>query len=354
MSQQCSKCRGYGVSVEWTVVSRQQREYDQDNKYDRPKGTHMNELCDACREFGNCSGVFYDPFVLTTALSIMTDTEVRWKSFSSSMPELLVADLGPGYSELQVCLQPHVYVPSSNTRWCGTYKNPGGRGPSGYSDNSYDRDYGRDYDRDEYNRPPRRGGGRGGSQYSQEGYTSYVAPPLRSTERPSGGVKDQAAFQRYLSQPSAGSDARSSHAGGAANLEVPAPRPSKGKGKGMGEIDEYYYDDYGEAQPSSSSSHLGAASGMPGFGGGMLKANKFNKIVPEAPAPDASMGSRVSPTPRLDALPPLRRAQFLQVVKRQINSSNRRDSEKCQLAEEYLALCNGDYDKAYEYVKSLQ
>jgi len=58
-------------------------------------------------------------------------------------------------------------------------------------------------------------------------------------------------------------------------------------------------------------------------------------------------------SPLLDALPPLRRAQFLQIVVRQVKATGGVEADKFNLAEEYLSRCNGDYDKAYQYVKAL-
>ena len=36
--------------------------------------SHQSELCEAYQEVGNCMGLFYDPFILTTALSM-----ISWK-----------------------------------------------------------------------------------------------------------------------------------------------------------------------------------------------------------------------------------------------------------------------------------
>mmetsp|Transcript_51049 Transcript_51049/g.136021 ORF Transcript_51049/g.136021 Transcript_51049/m.136021 type:complete len:216 (+) Transcript_51049:2-649(+) len=189
------------------------------------------------------------------------------------------------------------------------------------------------------------GGGKGGGGGWQgtDNYSSYVAPPLRSSDRPTGVVKDEAAFQRYLSRPAQGGTS------GAANLAPPAPRPSKGKGKGE-DTEPRQQEAYTGAMASAASA-AGAASEADGLGGGSHKSNKFNKIGTNEPGV-GPQATKTSSTPRLDLLPPLRRAQFLQVVQRQVKSSGRH-KEKQELAEEYLALCNGDYDEAYQYVKQL-
>lgn len=349
MGQQCMKCRGRGVSVEWRVVNRQEREYDQDRgPSERNKGAHQNELCDACREFGNCTGVFYDPFILTTALQIVSGSDVTWKAFNADMPELLVADM-PTYPDLQVVLQPHVYVPSDDSR-----ERYGTAGYGGYGGRNGNRggDYGYASDRGyEPERPPMRraGGGKGDGGKGWQGtdnYSSYVAPPLRSSDRPTGGVKDEAAFQRYLSRPAQGGPS------GAANLAPPAPRPSKGKGKSEEPPRQEVY-------AGSMASSAGAAGAAPEADGPptLKPNNKFNKMGGGGGMGGGDPGTgpatqKTSSTPRLDLLPPLRRAQFLQVVQRQVKSSGKQ-TEKQELAEEYLALCNGDYDEAYQYVKQL-
>lgn len=118
-----------------------------------------------------------------------------------------------------------------------------------------------------------------------------------------------------------------------------------------------------EPGPSMSSMGPSTASMDPGSDSfsRMPKPNKFNKMGsgPESSAATASAapgGSKASggtATPMLDGLPPLRRAQFLQIVLRQVKNSGCADADKYPMAEEYLMKCGGDYDKAYQYVKAL-
>ncbi|CAK0834022.1 unnamed protein product [Prorocentrum cordatum] len=152
-----------------------------------------------------------------------------------------------------------------------------------------------------------------------------------------------------LSLPCSGLVDAAGGTSGAANLAPPAPRPSKGKGKGE-DTEPRQQEAYTGAMASAASA-AGAASEADGLGGGSHKSNKFNKIGTNEPGV-GPQATKTSSTPRLDLLPPLRRAQFLQVVQRQVKSSGRH-KEKQELAEEYLALCNGDYDEAYQYVKQL-
>lgn len=86
------------------------------------------------------------------------------------------------------------------------------------------------------------------------------------------------------------------------------------------------------------------------------KSNKMgNKMMmkPSGGSGSGQSGLSLPSTPLLDALPPLRRAQFLQIVLRQVKVSGGHEADKLILAEEYLSKNGGDYDKAYQYVKAL-
>eukprot|EP00449_Zooxanthella_nutricula_P044563 CAMPEP_0198594656 /NCGR_PEP_ID=MMETSP1462-20131121/140916_1 /TAXON_ID=1333877 /ORGANISM="Brandtodinium nutriculum, Strain RCC3387" /LENGTH=365 /DNA_ID=CAMNT_0044326273 /DNA_START=1 /DNA_END=1095 /DNA_ORIENTATION=- len=108
MGQQCKQCKGQGTAKDWRPVSESDKERQRDNRQWNSNsggtrfGMHQSELCDACREFGNCMGVFYDPFILTTALSLVSGQQVKWMPFSDQIPELLVADLGENMRDVQV------------------------------------------------------------------------------------------------------------------------------------------------------------------------------------------------------------------------------------------------------------
>ncbi|CAE8651930.1 unnamed protein product, partial [Polarella glacialis] len=110
MGQFCSKCKGRGEPTAWRVDPSRNL-WDESGGGAR-RGMHQSSLCEACTQYGNCMGIFYDPLVLTTALGLICESEVSWTSYSSDLPELLVASLGPHFRDHQVCLQPHVFTTS--------------------------------------------------------------------------------------------------------------------------------------------------------------------------------------------------------------------------------------------------
>jgi len=112
IGQMCARCSGEGVGKDWKVPNDNHQDWDTYSQQSRGKGgQHQSQLCGACRAYGNCMGIFYDPFIVTTALALYTGSQIKWIPHSQELPELLVADLGDACQHLQVCLQPHVYIP---------------------------------------------------------------------------------------------------------------------------------------------------------------------------------------------------------------------------------------------------
>jgi len=444
--QSCSKCQSPGYCKEWRLAPRDDddtQNYGHNETNRRSKGMHQSALCHPCLEFGNCMGMFYDPFVLTHALSLVTNQMVQWRGFSETMPELLVADLGPQFEDLQVCLQPHVYISPSDfeaasgpprstavngslprsreqlrsghspardlDRQRGPVRNElarsrGPRGKPQYDeyDPDYDRHSGR-YDAAEQSQPSQ-----------QEDYSQPPAPPRRDREvelqgprREAGGVKDQHLFDSFLSKVGA----RMNDSEGSRSQPKPVSRSRDAfeTQQGATGYDEEYAPaaSFGdrratEAEAAEAEAAWQMAEATPsyigsqtsnGYGEGRAKAKepegargflpqeflKSDEPVTRAPVypviqaagPEPSKkksnkmgssmksgsgqpsGSATHSTPMLDLLPPLRRAQFLQIVLKQVKASGGVVAHKAELAEEYLTKCEGDYDKAYKYVKSL-
>ena len=80
------------------------------------------------------------------------------------------------------------------------------------------------------------------------------------------------------------------------------------------------------------------------------------------PAPKASSKSSknirqgeqlAEATPMLDALPPLRRAQYLQVILRYMKKTEKNEDAKLPLSEEFLNKFDGDCMNAQQHVKDL-
>jgi len=380
MGQQCSRCNGQGVSKDWRVVAREDPDAG-DSRKRAQHGMHQSELCDACREFGNCMGVFYDPFVLTTALSLASGQYVQWKAFSAEMPELLIADMGPQHTDLQVCLQPHVYVAQPQDEVYATEQTTYQRaskplGSSKHKNYSKARQDWQGMDNDSFARMQGQGNApshRRTHGFLDEGYGEEDRQFSR-TERASGGVTDAKLFQKFLanvdSPPRAQMGTNNSlpyngrkPANKFARSEQPAS-PGLGRGLLLGPPPR---DSLAEANKGALLASDEAGGSPETFWLKMMtpepmpqppaaekvpKVNKFNKIsnveqicvAPTVPRPS---------TPLLDALPPLRSVQLLQIVVRQIKASGGTEADKYYLAEEYLSRCNGDYDKVYAYVKAL-
>lgn len=406
MGQSCAKCMGSGRAMDWRICEPNEQQHQGGER--KMQGMHQVELCEACREFGNCTGVFYDPFILTTALSIVSGQYVQWKAFSADMPELLIADLGPQCSDLQVCLQPHVYVADDKRQGYNSKKE------FYYDDDSNAPSYGKGS-----------GGGRekgGGKQSSggKNGRELWTADNPHA-RREAGGVKDQNLMEGFLSKadstqapqtraaqnqssglrppdlqrpraplpPSGGNPSAGAVASSSANfMEQPPkvgraeiPDDAHGGSKARGDTASGSRPMVGADESSKSAPLAGDEAGgrplsqaayaapdaMPDAPAEATvpKTKKFNKIgaAPAAVKPPAAAGATAKPsaqpgpagpaTPLLDALPPLRRAQFLQVVLRHLKASGGAEAEKFKFAEEYLSTCSGDYDKAYQHVKTL-
>jgi len=398
MGQQCSRCNGQGVSKDWRVVSNEGP--NQNGSGNRAQhGMHQSELCDACQQFGNCMGVFYDPFVLTTALSLVSGQYVQWKPFSEEMPELLVADIGPQLRDLQVCLQPHVYVAQPQDEVYAeeltTFKKPA-KSPGKLKNQSFSKSNRQDLQSTDNDSLGRRDGQEGAprqrrNEFLDETYEEDEGWPRG--EWSTGGVKDTVLLQRFLNKveeppqfQTGFSPPGNGHFGGRTG-------PSSYLLDGRTQLHHDYSTRLDQTTANSSHERMlfkpqardhvevtnrdtllagdeagGAPQACwlnmmkpqpihhPPAAEKVPKINKFNKISniehvivdPKIHQPS---------TPLLDSLPPLRRAQFLQIVLRQVKASGGAEADKDNLAEEYLSRCNGDYEKAYraayQYMKAL-
>lgn len=321
-------------------------------------------------------GVFYDPFVLTTALSMVTDKRVLWRIFSKELPELLVADLGPTWTHMQVCLQPHVYVPQLDA-WRGG------------AERNY---YGRDDEQGQNNwgGPRRREQPALSNEAHQDWHgavSSTAGAPARggngyapsSLPAQVGGVKDQDGFNRYLSSQEKGGSkggfisqhdpsestiiggprAGASEAQGAFSLSPDAPP----RHEQAAAVPQRYLEPRGGSvspmpadEPKATASADAAASApSPPPPGSLPKANKFNKIGARGGGAAANQAGAMIPgaTPLLQQLLPIQRAHLVNCVRKELKATTGADADRFKKAEEYLSRCGGDYEMAYSYVRGL-
>jgi hypothetical protein len=148
--------------------------------------------------------------------------------------------------------------------------------------------------------------------------------------REAGGIKDQNLLNNFLSKMDGGGPAFSGEVQGHAD----------DRGKSQEPV-------FVESTPGSSSMDPSAPSENV-----VSKASKFNKNKICKPLSSSSSARPQDVfTPLLNALPPLRRAQILQIVSRQVKATGRPENDRNFLAEEYMLKADGDYDTAYKLAK---
>lgn len=77
MGQKCQRCQEWGEVVEWELSD------DQTGTSAGGDETreHLSNLCEACDRYGNCTGVFYDPFIMTLAVqNVLPGRKVHWET----------------------------------------------------------------------------------------------------------------------------------------------------------------------------------------------------------------------------------------------------------------------------------
>jgi hypothetical protein len=68
---------------------------------ERERKPHRSDLCEACGSFGNCQGAFFEPFIMSSAIALLTEQRgTRW----ASSGDILVANAGLH----SVAMLPHI------------------------------------------------------------------------------------------------------------------------------------------------------------------------------------------------------------------------------------------------------
>lgn len=97
MGQRCKQCGADGkASKKWTLA-------DGLGGGGETK-PHRSELCEACARYGNCRGVFFDPFQMAMAVQMHTGRPATWQRHQRT--DLWVTEVDGAI----VVLQPHVFV----------------------------------------------------------------------------------------------------------------------------------------------------------------------------------------------------------------------------------------------------
>jgi len=98
LGQKCQTCYQSGEVIDWNFSdkldgSNQGREHE--------RKPHRSDLCEACGSFGNCQGAFFEPFIMSAAIALLTkQCATQW----ATSGDILVADAGLH----SVAMMPHV------------------------------------------------------------------------------------------------------------------------------------------------------------------------------------------------------------------------------------------------------
>eukprot|EP00931_Biecheleriopsis_adriatica_P106588 TRINITY_DN81016_c0_g1_i1.p1 TRINITY_DN81016_c0_g1~~TRINITY_DN81016_c0_g1_i1.p1 ORF type:complete len:606 (-),score=134.76 TRINITY_DN81016_c0_g1_i1:152-1969(-) len=104
MGQLCLRCGSAGIAIKWQVEPARHMP-----SQGQGRGMHQSSLCEACQQFGNCVGIFFDPQIATLALGLALDSTVTWDSYSEELPAVLVARMAQApTAAAKVWMQPYV------------------------------------------------------------------------------------------------------------------------------------------------------------------------------------------------------------------------------------------------------
>lgn len=110
LGQKCKDCQQIGEIMSW-----QFEVPDKEIKINESSGErkpHRSDLCEACGCFGNCQGAFYEPFIMSSAITLLTKrSTTTWGTFGDA----LIASAG----RYSVAMLPHVFFRSADASASG-------------------------------------------------------------------------------------------------------------------------------------------------------------------------------------------------------------------------------------------
>lgn len=98
MGQRCKKCGEYGDPWENFQLA------DDASIGEGPQKAHRGDLCEACERYGNCKGVFSNPFEIAMAMELLYDQPAQWTRHKEGNLWLTEVE------DVVVVLQPHVFA----------------------------------------------------------------------------------------------------------------------------------------------------------------------------------------------------------------------------------------------------
>jgi len=69
LGQKCKTCDQLGELLRWNFSD---APYGGSEGSERERKPHRSDLCEACSRFGNCQGAFFEPFIISSAIALLT------------------------------------------------------------------------------------------------------------------------------------------------------------------------------------------------------------------------------------------------------------------------------------------
>jgi len=98
LGQKCKACQQSGDLLRWNFCDVP----DRGDEGARERKPHRSDLCEACGSFGNCQGAFFEPFIMSSAIALLTKQSSTYWATSG---DVLVANAG----RHSVAMLPHVF-----------------------------------------------------------------------------------------------------------------------------------------------------------------------------------------------------------------------------------------------------
>lgn len=96
LGQKCKDCQNDGDLQDWHFSDAPDGADD-----GRERKPHRSDLCEACSMFGNCKGAFFEPFIMSCAIALLTKQfETQW----ATSGDVFVANAG----RYSVAMLPHI------------------------------------------------------------------------------------------------------------------------------------------------------------------------------------------------------------------------------------------------------
>jgi len=88
LGQKCKECHQSGDLLRWNFSDTSDGGNQKTNHERKP---HRSDLCEACGNFGNCQGAFFEPFIMSSAIALlMKQCATQW----AKSGDILVANAG--------------------------------------------------------------------------------------------------------------------------------------------------------------------------------------------------------------------------------------------------------------------